>query len=168
MSTRNRVTQCPVPSGTLLARYVGQGWTYTDCYDCDVPHDVVFDDFVHAFYTTWLFRVERLILSCVLRRPITDRDADMMLSGQSEEFAAWRVERRGENEILLCDKSLATGSWFGMQDLGAGRTRLMFGSVVVADEAPLHVAVRLILPIHALYSKALLGCAQGRICRRLS
>ena len=167
MLTPDRVTQCPVPSNTLLARYVGQGWTYTDCYYCVVPQYVAFDAFVYAFYTTWLFRVERLILSIALRRSIADRDAAMMLSGHSEEFAAWRVERRGVNELLLRDESFGTRSWFGVQSLGTGGTRLVFGSAVIADDAPMHPALRLILSVHMLYSKALLTAARKRVLKLL-
>lgn len=90
-----------------------------------------------------------------------------MLSGHSAGFAAWRVERRGVNELLLRDESLATRSWFWVQSLGTDGTRLVFDSAVIADDAPMHPALRLILSVHMLYSKALLTAARNRLLKRL-
>ena len=34
----------------------------TDCYAVDVAQDVTFEAFVTAFYTTWLFKMELVVL----------------------------------------------------------------------------------------------------------
>ena len=51
----------PVPEGALLARYRDLG--YTDCFTTEVACRVQLGDFIQAFYTTPLFRLERFVLA---------------------------------------------------------------------------------------------------------
>lgn len=152
---------CPVPDDALLQRYVGQGATYTDCFRVEVPQQVSLSEFVAAFYTTPLFRAERLILSAALRKRIKDSDVDAMLAGTSEEFAFWRVEARGANDLLMCDIRGATRSWFSVSSEETGATVLYFGTVVVAPpDKPLSKIVTITVPLHIFYAKSLLSAAR--------
>jgi hypothetical protein len=154
------VTGRPVPQGALLQRYVGQGSTYVDCYGVEVAGAVSLSQFVMAFYTTRLFRLERVVLSLALRRRINDLDIADMLSGATGQFAVWTVEGRGPDELLLRDGGGYTRSWFGVRMSGPARTQLLFGSAVVArDGAALSVVARSSLPLHKIYSRALLQSA---------
>ena len=87
-----------VPRDTLLSRYAGQDATYTDCYEVMFVGDADLGQFITAFYTTWLFRAERLILSLVLRRRIKDSEVSALAKG-AETFAAWRVEEIGRAHV---------------------------------------------------------------------
>lgn len=166
------LTTCTVPLGTLLANYAQQPGGYTDCYVCDVAYSIDPRDFVFAFYTTWLFKVERTILRLVLRRVSSDEQARAMADGSLEHFSAWRVEGRRENEILLCDFRGATRSWL-MCSVSASKkpasTTLYFGSAIVpvtdqrSGRARLGWTFRLMLGFHKLYSRALLACARSRL-----
>ena len=62
-----------VPSDALLQRYVAQAGTYSDCFEVLHPMEVDLSDFIAAFYTTWLFRMERAVLTLSVRRWIKDR-----------------------------------------------------------------------------------------------
>jgi hypothetical protein len=159
-----KTTACPVPQDALLQRYVGQGASVTDCYVLSVPQPVDFDSFVSAFYTTALFRAERLILSITMRRRIPDSEIQEMLSGASSEFAVWRVEARADNQLLLCDLSGATRSWLSVKTNEGHGVDLYFGSAVVAKgDKPLSALTRWIMPLHILYSKHLLETAGKKL-----
>ena len=152
-----------VPRDTLLSRYAGQEATYTDCYEVMFVGDADLGQFITAFYTTWLFRAERLILSLVLRRRIKNSEVSALAKG-AETFAAWRVEDRAKGEILLCDLSGRTRSWLAVVPNEGRVTRLLFGSAVVADSGrDLPRSVRLLTPVHKVYSRALLWLAQGKL-----
>ena len=131
----------------------------------DVPGTVTHARFVEAFYTSWLFRVERAILAAAARRPSTDADVRALAAGASERFAAWTVEARAADQLLLSDMQGSTRSWL-MVAPGPATTTLYFGSAVVprrarsAGEAPrMGWLFRALLGFHALYSRALLSLA---------
>ena len=59
---------------------------------------------------------------------------DNWLMSDIEKFAAWHVENRSENEILMCDFRGRTRSWLMVAPVSTvsdARTRLYFGSAVV-------------------------------------
>src|SRR5690606_27974393 len=109
----------------------------------DTPRAVSQAAYVHAFYTTPLFRAERLVLQWLASRPSTDLQARQLASGATEDFAAWCVEARTERQLLLRDVTGRTRSWLmaaprGGNDDGDGRggTRLYFGSAIVPVTDP--------------------------------
>ena len=153
-----------LPKDALLQRYASRPDCYTDCYFADVGrvHDLT--SFVTAFYTAPLFRVERIILRFTVKRPSTDEDVRRLLAGEITRFAAWDIEAREEQQLLMCDLSGRTRSWFKVQALEGG-TRLYFGSAVVppAKDQPLGPLFRGLLGFHRLYSRALLAGALRRL-----
>ena len=158
-----RVQGCAVPADGLLQTYVGQGATYTDCFEVMAPCAVTLPDFITAFYTTWLFRLERFVLSQVLRRRFTDDDVHALAQG-ADRFAAWRVELRDDTQILLCELSGHTRSYLAVSAKEDGETRLIFGSAVVpARGKPLGRIVAAFTPLHRVYSKALLQLAMRKL-----
>ena len=128
--------------------------------------------FVTAFYTTSLFKLERAILKWAVSRPSTDAQAERLASGASDAFAAWHVEKRCEDQLLLCDLHGRTRSWLMVTPLktesGPG-TRLYFGSAVVPVKGAqtgaltLGLGFRALLGFHKVYSKALLSAAKSRL-----
>ena len=170
------VEKCAVPSNAMLAKYSMDG-TYTDCYATEIPGRISFREFVFAFYTSLLFKVERFILKWTVSKPSTDAQARQLADGASERFAAWHVEDRSENEILMRDFRGRTRSWLMMAPVstvsGAG-TRLYFGSAVVpirnakTGELSLGFGVQALLGFHKVYSVLLLHSAKSRINGQLS
>ena len=154
------VRPCPLPDQALLREYVDQG-AYTDCFATDVPGAITHRQYVAAFYTTPLFKLERAILRLAVSRPSTDAQAAALAAGTLDRFAAWDVEKRAQNQLLLCDLYGSTRSWLMTEGLGDG-TRRYFGSAVV-KKARGRPAFRALLGFHQLYSRALLLSARGRL-----
>ena len=85
-----------------------------------------------SFYTTWLFKLERFILRRLVNKPSTDAEAFELARGERASFAAWSVEARVTDQIVMCDFLGRTRSWFMVEAIEGGKaTRLYFGSAVV-------------------------------------
>ena len=149
---------------------------YTDCFSTEIPWRITFPEFIFAFYTTPLFRMERLILNLTVSKPSTDNQARQLADGISENFAAWHVENRSENEMLMCDFRGRTRSWLMIAPVNASRgiqTRLYFGSAIVPIRNPktgklsLEFGFQALLGFHRVYSVLLLYFAKSSILREL-
>jgi hypothetical protein len=167
------IQSCELPSGALLGRYQGGG-AYADCYVTTIARPVTHGEFVAAFYTTWLFKLERLILAWLASRPSTDEQAAALAAGSLDEFAAWSVEDRSTDQLLLCDFRGRTRSWLMVartKGSDSSGTRLYFGSAVVAvidqasGQAALGLTYRALLGFHKLYSRMLLRSTRSRLHR---
>ena len=143
-----------LPATALLQKYVQSG-AYTDCYSTTIPTDVSLADFVTAFYTTWLFKLERFILRIAVSKPSTDEEAGSLLRGESDKFAAWYVEDRADDQLLMCDFRDQTRSWFMVAP-----GRIYFGSAVIPVQKN---SFRWLLGFHRLYSRALLAATKSRL-----
>lgn len=158
-----------LPDDALLRAYAKDGH-YTDCFATDLPVGVSQARYVEAFYTTALFRLERWILSWAVARPSTDAEARQLAAGARDAFAAWRVEDRRDDQLLMRDVfTHRTRSWLMTAPAGRG-TRLYFGSAVVPKvdrdgSTSLGASFGLLLGFHTLYSRALLGAARRRLSR---
>jgi hypothetical protein len=111
-----------LPRQALLARYAGNG-AYTDCFAAELDGSIDCARYVEAFYTTPLFRAERLILRLAIEAPSTDEQAHLLASGAIDRFAAWRVEDRAPDQLLMCDIRGSTRSWFMVERLTRRRNR---------------------------------------------
>jgi len=146
---------------------------YTDCYVTELPGQVTFPEYIFAFYTTWLFKLERLILKFTVAKPSTDQGARQLADGSIQSFAAWDVEGRSERELLMCDFMARTRSWLMVEAAGAG-TRFYFGSAVVPVQDPetgkgsMGWLFLLLLGFHQAYSVLLLYFARLRVWRGFS
>ncbi len=167
------IRKSPLPKQALLRLYT-RGGHYTDCYSTDISRSVTHAQFVAAFYTTFLFKIERLILKWAVSRPSTDVEAVQLAEEQRDTFAAWNVEARDDNQLLLCDFQGKTRSWLMVEPMSMGqapRTRLYFGSAVVragkneSEENSRASGFSALLRFHKLYSVALLYCAKKRLER---
>ncbi len=165
------IESCPIPDDALLNNYPDEG-SYTDCYVTIIQGSVSLPRFVTAFYTTPVFRLERLILKIAASRPSTDVEAEQLATGASDVFAAWDVEARSDNQLLMSDFSRRTRSWFMSVPVTGTRhqyTRLYFGSAVVPVKNPktgrrtLGWPFRALLGFHKLYSTVLLYAAKSRL-----
>jgi hypothetical protein len=162
------VTRAPLPSEALLAHYRDKG-AYTDCYALDVSKVVSRADYVCAFYTSWLFKVERWILGWAVGKPSTDDEALALARGEIDHFSAWTVEGSDANQLLMCDYQSRTRSWLMAVSIDDVGTRLYFGSAVVPlrpngdTDRAFGTAFHLLLGFHKLYSRALLQAARGNL-----
>lgn len=169
------ITARTLPPKALLGRYHDTG-DYTDCFVTEIDADVSLAEFVEAFYTTWLFRLERFVLRVVAKIPSQDIEVSELAAGRIGRFAAWRVEDRAARQLLMCDLNGRTRSWFMVEATtvdGATRTRLYFGSAVTRVPYPssgktsLGFLFTALLGFHRLYSRLLLHAARSRIEARL-
>jgi hypothetical protein len=157
------IEKSSLPESALLQKYVRSG-AYTDCYSTKIAADVSLVEFVTSFYTTWLFKLERFILRVAVKRPSTDEEAVLVATGDISKFAAWSVEDRADDQLLMCDFQNRTRSWFMVVP-----GRLYFGSAVVPVRDPdsgktsLGTSYRLLLGFHRLYSRLLLAAAKSRL-----
>jgi len=165
------IEKCPVPANSLLHKYAtNEG--YADCYLTQSNGRISIADFLFAFYTTPLFRLERSILKFVIAKPSTDFEARQLADGTRQDFAAWRVEARNQNEILMCDIHGRTRSWLmvvPMNKANGFQTQLYFGSAVVprqnlkTGQPSLELRFRALLGFHKIYSILLLHSARSNI-----
>src|ERR1700723_1218779 len=93
------VTQDSVPENALLRTYYGgarpERWRESgDCFAISVDRVVSLAEFVFAFYTSPVFRIERLLLGTFAGAPSTDTEARLLAEGSGVAFAIWRVGER--------------------------------------------------------------------------
>lgn len=165
------VQNSDLPPDALLRKYRESG-AYTDCYAFDVSPPVSQAAYVEAFYTSAVFKIERLLLAWFLSRPATDQQARLLATGQIDAFAAWTVEGRDTRQLLLCDFQKRTRSWLMSAPVnvnGSPGTRRYFGSAVVpvrdrrTGETTMGFVFRALLGFHKLYSRVLLRAAANRL-----
>jgi hypothetical protein len=170
------VTREPVADDALLKTYRGglrpERWgKYGDCFSVTVDRVVSLADFVFAFYTSPVFRIERLLLRAFIGTSSSDSDARALADGSAASFAVWYVGKRTATQLLMCDRYERTRSWFRVVPLNGGRTRLQFGSAVAAARdgrtgaMALGGTFQLLLGFHVVYSRALLRAAKGAVAK---
>jgi hypothetical protein len=165
------IRACELPDGSLLQSYRESG-AYADCYCVELPRAISQAQYIQAFYTTWLFKIERRLLAWFVAKPSTDLQASALAAGSSDAFAAWRVEGRRPDQLLMCDYQGRTRSWL-MSEPAPGNatadTRLYFGSAVVPLRDPrsgrsrMGFGFRALLGFHKIYSRLLLQAAARRL-----
>lgn len=167
------IRRCELPQDALLNRYSGSAG-YADCYAADVTRIVSHAEFVEAFYTSPVFKLERFFLRQLASRPSTDAQARQLAQGEADTFAAWSVEDHAPNQLLLRDFTGRTMSWLMVCPTGNGPaagTLLYFGSAVVpvgrngTGRGNLGWTFRALLGFHILYSRVLLGAARSSLLR---
>jgi len=168
--------KCALPDDALLARYARTD-AYTDCYRTEISGTVSFAEYVTAFYTTFLFKLERSILTWAVSKPSTDEQTTQLAEGKIDTFAAWYVEARSENEILMCDFRNRTRCWLmvsPLHDDTGTRTTLYFGSAVIplrdrmSGRPSLGWAFGALAGFHKIYSVALLYFTKSLLMAKAS
>jgi hypothetical protein len=155
----------PLPDNALLDKYRKSGG-YTDCYITEISREISHAQYVYAFYTSFVFKLERSILKWTVSKPSTDIQAGQLAKGSTDEFAAWTVEARTENQLLLSDYLGRTKSWLMVMPLEK-RTCLYFGTAIVprvhaeAGLSTIGTGFHALLGFHKIYSIALLWAAKS-------
>lgn len=159
-----RALSVQLPADALLERYRQSGH-FTDCRAVDVARSVSLGELIAAFYNSAAFRPERWLLGLVLGRGANAANVASLAAGTTERFAAWTVEARLPDQLLLCDFQSKTRSWLMVEPLLHG-TRLYFGSAVVTSHSSFDAFVfRALLWFHAAYSQVLLRSAAKDLLR---
>jgi hypothetical protein len=163
---------CEVPASSLLGAYK-DGTGYADCYVTEVPRLVTQEEFIEAFYTSPLFKIERTILKYLASRPASDAEAKALAAGTSTRFSAWQVEGQSASELLLADFSGRTRSWLMAAPVTGSpattSTLLYFGSAVLArkgngkQEPAMGWVFHALLGFHRRYARLLLAAARRRL-----
>jgi hypothetical protein len=164
------ITRTELPGSAFLQRYK-EGGAYADCYCMDVPRDIALSDYIAAFYTTPLFRIERFVLGLLAGRPSSDGEAYDLAAARTAHFSAWSVEERANDQLLLRDALWRTRSWLMLSPAldRAGTVRLYFGSAVLprsrspGGKASFGFAFHALSGFHRLYTKALMRAAYRKI-----
>lgn len=161
------ITTAEMPASALLRKYRYDG-AYTDCYVTEVAASITLARYVEAFYTTTVFKLERWILTHAVAKPSSDIDAKRVALAEIDSFAAWSVEERATDQLLMCDYVRRTRSWFMVTPIANGGTRLYFGSAVVpvrrkSGELTLGSTYSSLMGFHKLYSRILLRAARSRL-----
>jgi len=167
----NPVILRPLPEHALLAAYHAKG-DYTDCFTIDVVGAISQQQFVTAFYTSRLFKAERFILKWLVAKPSTHRQVEQLAAGSIDGFAAWTVEGRKSDQLLMCDYQGRTRSWLMVESVEGDvepATRLFFGTGVVSatdrktGRKSMPLPFRLLLGFHRQYARALLRSAVNNL-----
>lgn len=154
----------------LLKTYRGgphsERWgEYGDCFSVTTDRTISLAEFVLAFYTSRVFRIERWLLRLLVGARSSDQDARALAEGAKASFAIWYVGERTASQLLMCDRYERTRSWFRVVPLEGAGTLLQFGSAVAAAHGPTEARspgrkFRLLLRFHILYSQLLLHAAK--------
>ncbi len=162
--TSPAIRSVELPADALLDRYCKAG-DFTDCRVVVLPRSVSLAELIAAFYSSAAFRPERWLLGMLLGRGANAADVASLAAGTTERFAAWTVEAREPDQILLCDFQNKTRSWLMIEPLPQG-TRLYFGSAVVTARTGFDSFVfRALLGFHRAYSHVLLRSAAKALLR---
>lgn len=164
------IEKCEVLLNSLVASFLEKG--YADSYRTEVDGHISMEDYVYKFYTSPLFKLERFILKWLVRKPSTDTQAKELLEGNSNKFAAWTLEDRGEHELLMRDMADRTRSWFMVNHLGTKenpKTQLYFGTGISPSpkrknrKSSIGFFFNALLPFHKVYSVLLLYFAKRQL-----
>lgn len=168
------IEQSKAPDQALLNVYTLSG-AFTDCFHTDIKGSYSQQQFIKAFYSSLLFKLERIILKIVFAKPSTDDQLTALAEGSNDHFAAWKVEKRTENQLLMCDFQSRTRSWLMVLPTSStegNNTRLYFGSAVIPTKKPTNGHAKfdlfkLLGGFHKLYSIMLLYSAKYRLAKNL-
>jgi hypothetical protein len=165
-----QIVPAELPAQALLLAHTAPA-DYRDCFAVDIPVRVDLPTLVGAFYTTWLFKLERVLLG-LAGHPSSDEQAYALARSQTEAFAFWKLTARQHDQLVLWDRSGATCSLL-MAAPQPGGTRLYFGSGVRArarqadGSTKMPPGYRALLGLHVLYSRALLAAAARKLLRQV-
>jgi hypothetical protein len=143
---------------TLLAKHTPD--KYSDCFTITVPSRISLQQYVQAFFTCPVFRVERMLLPVAT----SDSEAEAISRGTSGRFGVWSVLERTDDELLATwsvdGYSMHGATWFRVIEVPGDATRLEFGSSVTPSEG------LWLLPMmwfHVWYSRVLLRCTANNL-----
>jgi len=161
------VRKSEIPQAALTQSYVGRPGTRVDCYVAHTKGDVSLEEFVGSFYRGKLFGIERWLIEKVVGHGSSEAQLKTLLAGEEIIFSAWTQIERNADQLIMQDYQGRTCSWFMVEPNSAG-TDLYFGSIIQPTdylkrgEGLSKLIFTILLPVHGLYSRLLLGQAAKR------
>ena len=162
----NSIKKCNAPEDSFLFSYATETNAYIDSFTTNIPTQVNLEKYIQAFYTTRLFKLERLLLKYLASAPLTDVDVNALAANNIQHFALWNVVARTDQQIFM--NAGRTSSWLCVASNEKG-TQLYFGSAVKpmidkqTGERKMGMLFTALLGFHKLYSRALLWSAKKRL-----
>ncbi|QZD91391.1 hypothetical protein K3162_07340 [Qipengyuania xiapuensis] len=166
-----QVTAPQLPPESLLARRRGPE-CYRDAFRASVTGEVSLGELITAFFSSRTFLTERMALH-LIGRGAGHAEIAALAAGRTQRFAAWEVEAREEEELLMHDFLDKTCCWLAVSSRGedgaldgplpvpeTGRTYIWFGTAVREFEGPIVSRLR---GAHRWYARHLLEAAARRL-----
>lgn len=165
-----QVSAPELPPESLLARLRGPE-CYRDAFRASLPGEVSLGELVTAFFSSRVFLTERMALH-LIGRGAGQAEIAALAAGETQRFAAWEMEAREENQLLMHDFLDQTCCWLAVSTRGpdgalcgplpvpeVGRTFIWFGTGVREVGGPI---MRHLQGAHRFYARQLLaGAARG-------
>ena len=150
-----------IPAQGLLGRYNLVEHAYTDCFKTQIDQSVSFEKYAHAFFTSPVFKLERVLIALTTGKKTTEKSVDDLISGQSNDFAVWQVEDRTDNQILMKVGDGQIRTWL-MSEQDEGHTNMYFGSAILPrnEKGDKGFLFHALLGFHKLYARTLLWLAK--------
>ncbi len=123
------IRKTTLPAHAMLSRYADGTASYTDCFAYDYAGPVDLENFLNAFFNSWVFRLERFILKAAARVTISDEDTANFAAARSDRMGLWTAQDRDESQVLTIVGQGPIHSWWMVEPKGE-RTRLYFGSAI--------------------------------------
>ncbi|NRB30287.1 MAG: hypothetical protein HRU27_06805 [Rhizobiaceae bacterium] len=162
------------PEGAFISQYSTTLGGYSDCYYIDIQKDVALSDYILAFFSTPIFRMERLILNLVPSGRSNEQCVLDLAAGTGDKIAGWKTEKRDDSQLLLAVGDGPIRTWLMVQGspYSETTTRLYFGSAVLPTgmtkegHPKLAIVFRLFAGLHIFYSRLLLWWAARDLGRK--
>lgn len=150
-----------IPDQGLLGRYNLVKHAYTDCFKTEVDQSVSFEKYARAFFSSPVFKLERIIIALTTGKKTTERSVDELISGQSDDFAVWQVEDRTDNQLLLKVGDGQIRTWL-MSEQKDDSTMMYFGSAILPlnENGDKGFLFHALFGFHKLYARILLWMAK--------
>ena len=166
------VNMAPNPEDGFLKDYDAIDGAHTDCFCTDIECLVTLEDFITAFFSTPIFKLERLLLRIFVGAKTTEEDVAALASGEASSFATWETEKRNQTQISLAVHNSPIRTWLKVEPKPeTSTTQLYFGSAVLptlkdhSGRPKLGVFICALMGFHMLYSRILLWSAKRRLMR---
>ncbi len=160
-----------IPEAAFLKTYEYKAGCYVDCYYLDVPESVSLPDYVYAFFTSPVFRIERAMLRLFASSQSSDCDVKELATNKGDRLAGWRAMARDDTQMILAVGEGPIRTWFmcGKPEAAFEGTRLYFGSAVLptkqsdTGKPEMGRMFRYLLGFHKIYSRVLLRSAKRKL-----
>lgn len=160
------ITKIAIPPDCLLKTYDDIPHAYADAYQTQIQGKIKLSDFIIAFFDSPIFKAERVLITLTTISPTFKKDVLDLAEGNTNKFAMWELEQRGENELLLKVRQGRIRTWLAVIPQ-AHSTKLLFGSAVLpkSENGDIGWIFRKLTVFHEIYSKILLKSAAKRVLK---
>ncbi|MFT6557059.1 hypothetical protein [Sneathiella sp.] len=163
-----------IPDSSYMQVYDKTPGCQTDAFCFKVDFSVSLEHFIHAFFDSPIFRLERLLIRILTRKQAGLIQVKKLASGTEKTFAVWQVAKRSNREILMKVGTGPIRSWLAAYPDQEGRTSLYFGSAVLPTKGGKNGSQQVgflfqaTAWFHEFYSRLLLQSAAKNLAKHLA